>query len=77
MGTLPTDQVEAYREHGYLVVPGVLGPDLLAQLRAVTDEFTTQGTADPDPVIHDVGDVTTPSSTGSSATPGCSTSSRT
>jgi hypothetical protein len=57
MGTLPTDQVEAYREHGYLVVPGVLGPDLLAQLRAVTDEFTTQGTADPDPVIHDVGDV--------------------
>jgi phytanoyl-CoA hydroxylase len=38
-GPLPDDHADLYREQGYIAVPGVLGDDVIAELRAVTDEF--------------------------------------
>ncbi len=57
MATLPLNQIETYRERGYLVVPGVLGPALLDEARAVTDDFVRRAASDPDPVVFDIGDV--------------------
>ena len=36
---LADQQIAAYRRDGYLAVPGLIGPDRLADLRRATDEF--------------------------------------
>ncbi|HEY8524653.1 MAG TPA: phytanoyl-CoA dioxygenase family protein [Acidimicrobiales bacterium] len=57
MATLPIEDIESYRERGYLVVHEVIGPDLLDELRRSADELVDRAAEKPDPVIHDVGEV--------------------
>lgn len=56
MGTLSATQIESFKERGYLMVPDVVGPEKLAELRAVTDEMVARADAAPDALIHDIGE---------------------
>lgn len=56
MLSLTADQVDAYKNTGYLVVPDVLSADEIAELRQITDEYSERArTGDHDLRVMDLG----------------------